>query len=210
MPHTLTMLIATHGYWIIAAIVGLESMGLPVPGETTLVTAAVYAGSTRQLSIVLVVMAATVGAIVGDNLGYWVGRRYGLTVLHRYATRLHLTPRRLKLGQFLFRAHAAKVVFFGRFVAVLRTLAGLLAGLNGMPWRQFLLANVAGGVAWAVVFGFTAFWFGERIERVRGPLSLIGTIAAVALVLAGLAAVRHAEERLETLAQTPESQRNRG
>ena len=179
--HHLGSLISAHGYVVVATVVGLESMGLPLPGETTLVTAAVYAGTTHGLNIGLVVAAACVGAIVGDNIGFWIGQRYGRGLLERYGRYLRLDARRLQLGRYLFARHGGSVVFFGRFLALLRTVAALLAGINNMPWRRFLFFNVAGGVVWASVFGIGAYVAGEQFARLEGPLAVAG------LVLGGIA-----------------------
>ena len=189
-------LIATHGYWVVAAVITLESMGLPLPGETTLVTAAIFAGTTHQLRIGLVIAAAAAGAIVGDNLGFVVGRRFGAGLLRSYGHLLRITPRRIRLGQFLFDRHGGKVVFFGRFVAVLRALAALLAGMNGMQWSRFLFFNAAGGVVWAAAFGSAAYLFGERVERLRGPVAMIGLGLAVVAVFAATWVVRRHEHAL--------------
>src|SRR3982751_1301815 len=99
---SLTDLIATHGYWLVATIVALESMGLPLPGETVLVTAAIYAGTTHELNIGVLVAAAALGATLGDNVGFWVGRRFGYRLLITHGDRVGLTVRRMKLGQFIF------------------------------------------------------------------------------------------------------------
>src|SRR4030095_12570217 len=116
----LTNAIGTYGAWIVGGTVAVESMGLPVPGETMLVAAAVYAGTTGELSIVYVVLAAIIGAIVGDNIGFWIGRTVGFRWVVRHRSRLRLTTRRLKLGQYLFQQHGGQVVFFGTLVAVPR------------------------------------------------------------------------------------------
>ena len=175
-------LVAAHGYLIVASIVGIESMGVPAPGETALVTAAIYAGTTHRLSIFLLIGAAALGAIIGDNLGYLIGRRFGYELLLRHGRRVGIDERRLKLGRFLFEQHGGKVVFFGRFMAVLRALAGVLAGAGCMHWRRFLLFNAAGGMAWAGLYGTAAYVFGDRIERLRGPLAVSGIIIAALVV----------------------------
>jgi membrane protein DedA with SNARE-associated domain len=118
-------LIAPYGYWTVGGIIALESMGLPLPGEATLVAAAVYAATTHHLNIWLVIAAAATGAIVGDNIGYWIGREIGYPLLLRYGHYVYLTEARIKLGQYLFFRHGGKIVFFGRFVAVLRALAAI-------------------------------------------------------------------------------------
>src|SRR5262249_15371812 len=127
-------LISQYGYAAVAVIVGLESMGIPLPGETVLVLSAVYAGTHSDLHIAGVVAAAALGAILGDNAGYWLGREFGYPLLLRYGRYVRLTETRIKLGQYLFLRHGGKMVFFGRFIAVLRMLAAFLAGVNRMEW----------------------------------------------------------------------------
>jgi membrane protein DedA with SNARE-associated domain len=177
---SLSELIAQHGYWIVAAAVGVESMGIPVPGETMLVTAAVHAGATHQLNIVMVMVSATVGAIVGDNLGFVIGRRFGYPLLLRHGHLLGITSSRIKFGQLMFLRHGGKVVFFGRFIAVLRAFAAVLAGVNGMPWSRFLFFNASGAVAWAGGYGTVAYLLGEQVERFTKPVSIAILVGAVA------------------------------
>jgi len=194
-------LISSYGYWAVAGIVALESMGLPVPGETTLIAAAAYAGTTHRLSIAPVVIAAAAGAIVGDNLGFWIGRGFGYRLLLRYGHYLRLTARRVKLGQYLFLRHGGKVVFLGRFVAVLRALAAFLAGANRMSWSPFLLWNAAGGVAWATLYGLAAYLFGRQVHHLLGRLGLLMLAVALVLGTVGLVFLRRHESKLEDEAE---------
>src|SRR5947209_6914884 len=166
--HTLLHLLATYGYWAVLLFVAVESMGIPFPGETMLLTAAIYAGTTHQLSLPLVIAAAAVGAILGDNLGFWIGREVGFRFLRRYGHFIRLDERKLKLGQYLFLRHGGKVVFFGRFIAVLRTWAAFLAGTNRMSWARFVLFNVLGGIIWATLFGVGGYALGGSIHRLTG------------------------------------------
>jgi membrane protein DedA with SNARE-associated domain len=165
-------LIAHYGYVAVGTVVGLESVGIPLPGETTLVAAAIFAGATHDLNIALVVAAATAGAVIGDNIGFAIGRSLGFRFLVRHGGRVGLDEGRIKLGQYLFRRHGGKVVFLGRFVALLRVLAAFLAGVNCMAWPRFLVFNFLGGAAWATVFGLGGYLFGKEIERVAGPAGL--------------------------------------
>lgn len=191
-----TQLISQYGYLAVGGIVGLESMGIPLPGETILIAAATFAGATHDLDIGLVVVAAAIGAIVGDTIGFFIGREIGLRLLHRHGPRFGLTEPRLKLGQYLFLRHGGKVVFFGRFVAVLRTLAALLAGANRMFWPRFLVFNAAGGILWATVFGFGAYLFGAAIDRYAGPVGSVLLVIAIVSALVGFVLVRRHEQVL--------------
>ena len=148
--------LATYGYWAVFFFVAIESIGIPFPGETMLLVAAIDAGTTHQLSIVLVIAAATCGAIVGDNIGFWVGREGGYRVLRRYGRYIGFDERKLKVGIYLFRKHGGKVVFFGRFVAVLRAWAAFLAGVNRMPWGRFLLFNALGDLCKSALMAWVA------------------------------------------------------
>ncbi len=180
---TIKPLIAQHGYLAVFCVVALESAGLPLPGETALVLAALFAGATGLLDIKLVIALAAAAAIFGDNFGFWAGRRFGLPLLLRHGGKLGLTDDRIKLGQYLFDHHGAKIVFFGRFVAVLRIFAAFLAGVNRYGWGQFLFYNASGGIAWALIFGLGGFAFGDAFENVAGPLGRI----LLGLVVLGLA-----------------------
>ena len=137
-PDTLHHLMQSYGLWLLFSVIMLESMGLPLPGETLLVTAALYAATEHGFSIYAVIGVAALAAVVGDNLGYLIGRSVGWPLLHRYGKYVHLTAARLRVGQYLFQQHGGKIVFFGRFVAFLRAFAALLAGANRMHWSHFL------------------------------------------------------------------------
>jgi membrane protein DedA with SNARE-associated domain len=192
----LSGLIAAHGLWIVALVIGLESMGLPLPGETCLVTAAIYAGATGNLSLVSVIAAATAGAVVGDSLGFWIGRSIGQRALIRHGSRIGITPEKIKLGRYLFLRHGGKVVFLGRFVAVLRVLAALLAGANRMAWPRFFLFNATGGLVWATVFACGAYFFGSRIEAVTGPVGITLLVLATGGLVWLVVLLRKHEARL--------------
>ena len=193
-------LIATYGFLAIGVIIALESVGLPLPGESVLVLAALYAAHHGH-SIMAVVASAAVGAMLGDNVGYWIGRGFGYRLLRRYGSRVGLSANKIKIGQYLFLRHGSTVVIFGRFVAVLRVLAAFLAGVNRMDWRRFMLANAAGAILWASVVGFGTFFFGKAVMHVTGPVGI--TLAAVALmvIVAALLFVRAHEAELEAKAE---------
>lgn len=189
-------LIAQHGYWAVLCVVMLESAGLPLPGETALLLAAGYAGATGHLNIYLVIAAAAAGAIIGDNVGFWIGRTFGLGLLQRYGKFIHLPESRLKLGQYLFERHGAKIVFFGRFIAFLRVFAALLAGVNRYRWGPFLFYNAAGGLVWASLMGIGAYVFGDAMVHVSGPLGIAALAAVVLGVLFFIYFVRREEKRM--------------
>lgn len=189
-------LIQRHGYWVVGGVIFFESMGVPLPGESLLIAAALYAATTGDIGIEWVVFAAAVGAVLGDNAGYLIGREVGPPVLARYGPRVGLTLARQRLGQFLFLSHGGKVVFLGRFVAFLRTFAALLAGANHMQWGRFLLCNALGGVFWASLYGFVPFLLGNQVHRLVGPFGIIIGAVALCVVVASVLFVRRHEARL--------------
>ena len=195
--HDITSLIQTYGYWVVLVFVAIESTGIPFPGETMLLAAAIYAGATGHLSLPLVIAAAAVGAILGDNVGYFVGREGGYRLLRRFGHIIHLDARRLKLGQYLFLRHGGKIVFFGRFVAVLRAWAAFLAGANRMRWSRFLLFNTAGGILWATLYGIGGYLLGDAMHRLTGPVGIVALILAAGVIVAGVIFLGRNERRLE-------------
>lgn len=199
--HAALHLVERFGPGLVGVIAALEATGLPLPGESLLIATAAYAGTTGRISIVAVVAAAAIGAIVGDNAGYAIGRTLGYRALQRWGRFVGLTGERLALGRYLFRRHGRKVVFAGRFVAFLRTAVALLAGANRMPWRPFLLANAAGGIGWACLYGFGAYALGNEVRRISGPVAIGLGIAAAIAVVAGVVYLRRHEAQLMDLAQ---------
>jgi membrane protein DedA with SNARE-associated domain len=197
-----TSLITKFGYWAVAGIVGLESVGLPLPGEATLIAAAVYAGTTKQLNIWLVIASASLGAIFGDNVGFWLGRELGFRVLVRYGSNVGLNEGRIKVGQYLFQLHGGKIVFFGRFFALLRIWAALLAGVNQMAWPKFLLFNAGGAVLWAALYGLGAYYLGHALESLTKPAAIVlGTVGLLVLVVL-LVFTKRREAELTAQAET--------
>jgi membrane protein DedA with SNARE-associated domain len=173
LSDALISLIPSYGPWIIFGIVALESAGVPLPGETILIAGALLAATTGQINIVAVVLAAAAGAIVGDGMGYVVGRQLGLPFLRRYGRYIRLDEDRLLIGRYLLFQYGNAIVFFGRFIAVLRMFAALLAGANCMPAGRFFFFNMTGGICWACVFGFGAYAVGAEIYKISGTLSVI-------------------------------------
>jgi membrane protein DedA with SNARE-associated domain len=190
--HHLHHLITTYGYWALALLVGLEGVGIPAPGETALISAAIYAGHSKQLNIALVIVTAALGALVGDNLGYWLGRWLGTRLLLRYGHRVGLNDSMLKLGQYLFLRYGSPIIAVGRFVAPLRMLAPFLAGANRMPWRRFFVFNLCGGLLWTTSVSTAAYTLGHVLDRLTAPAGIaVGVLTALAFALAIVQIRRH-------------------
>jgi membrane-associated protein len=176
------------GYLILAALVGTESAGVPVPGETALITAGVLANH-GELQIELVIAVAATAAIVGDNVGYLIGRTGGRRLLDRPGVLEEQRQNLLRKGETFFDAHGPKAVFLGRWVAGLRIAAAWLAGVHHMPWGTFVFWNALGGIAWAISIGLLAYWLGATAEHIVKYLGAAG-VALVVLLLLGFLAWR--------------------
>lgn len=196
MGDWLHSIVQDHGTWFVAVIIFFESMGAPLPGESLLIGAAVYAATMGGLQIEWIVLYAAIGAIMGDNAGYLLGHALGRRALRRWGGKIGLTEKRLRLGEYLFRKHGPKVVFFGRFTAFLRTFAALLAGANRMPWRRFLLWNGLGGVCWTASYGYGAYLLGDQVHKLLGPVGLVLGVVALGLLVWLIVFVRRHEARL--------------
>jgi membrane protein DedA with SNARE-associated domain len=168
-------------YVVVGGIILLESMGIPLPGEITLVSAALLAAS-GVTNVWGVAIAASIGAIVGDSIGYTVGRRGGRALLDRVGRRFprHFGPERLERAERIFAKWGVWAVFFGRFVALLRILAGPLAGALRVPYRKFLVANATGGVVWAFGTTLVIYYAGRAAERYLHDFSWIALVVAIA------------------------------
>jgi membrane protein DedA with SNARE-associated domain len=167
-------------YLLVGGIIGIESMGIPVPGEITLVTASLLAVTT-DVSPLWVAVAASAGAIVGDSIGYYIGRRGGRHLLERVGRRFpkHFGPAHLAKAERAFQKWGVWAVFFGRFIALLRILAGPLAGALRVPYGKFLMANALGGVIWAFGTVFVIYKVGEAAEKYLKDFSWIALAVAV-------------------------------
>lgn len=182
--------IAGHvGLPLLGLLVAAESMGIPMPGETALITAGIVA-SQGKLSIVAVIVVAAAAAIVGDNVGFFlIGRKSGRRLLERPGRFEAERRRALALGDPFFARHGGKAVFFGRWIAGLRTWASWLAGASEMHWRTFLFWNAAGGILWAITVGLAAYFAGNSAKHVIdavGLYALIGFVVAVGAVIGWL------------------------
>jgi membrane protein DedA with SNARE-associated domain len=194
-------LIHAYGLLVVAACIGLEGIGLPLPGETSLIVAAAIAGNRHDLNIIEVILTASAASVVGRSIGYYIGREFGYWVLLRYGVYWRLNESRIKLGQYLFLRHGGKIIIIAQFIPILRAVAGILAGANRMPRAQFLAANVVGALIWAMFFGIAAYYLGREIERVAGPMVLVLGLAAVIFIILAANFVRGHEMQLEAEAE---------
>jgi membrane protein DedA with SNARE-associated domain len=174
----------TYGYWAIFFLIAGESMGIALPGETALLAASVYAGRTHHLSIFLIILAAASGALIGDNIGYTIGYFGGFRLLRRFGKYIGVDNAKIKLGRYLFFKYGGRIVFFGRFVAILRILAALLAGVNRMHWRRFLFFNAMGGLMWATIDGTAGYFLGKEVHRLSLSAGIVTFSLATLVVIA--------------------------
>jgi membrane protein DedA with SNARE-associated domain len=185
--HLIADLIHEYGLIAVATIVALECIGFPVPGETALLGAAIAAGTKHDLNIGTVIVVAAAAAIVGRMIGYAIGRELGYRLVLQYGKYVGLTEGRIKLAQYLFLRHGGKIVSVAQFVPVLRSFAGLLAGANVMPWRNFLFANAVSSSVWAVSYGYAAYWAGREFEHSHRHVAVfLVTIAAIVIIAVGI------------------------
>ncbi len=189
MPEPLATLLARYGYVVVFLGVFLENLGVPVPGETVLLAAG-FLAHRGAFSLPWVVALGITAAILGDNLGYWIGRRGGRPLAERHGRLLGLTPSRLAAFDAFFARHGAKTVFFARFITGLRVVAALLTGMSGLPWPQFLRYNAAGAVTWATAVVLAGYLFGQSLDLLHRwtgraglfGLALVGALIALALL----------------------------
>src|SRR5262245_29403665 len=175
----------------------LENSGLPVPGETALLAGAALAHYGR-LSLGRVIITATVGAILGDNLGFVVGRRLGRSLIERYGRRVGLTNDRLELFNRFFARHGAKTVFIARFITGLRVFCAVLAGASALRWPTFLFYNATGAIVWSTVIGLAGYGLGhswDRLERLIGRSSLVALVTVGAIAAVGIVRARRTAQQ---------------
>jgi membrane protein DedA with SNARE-associated domain len=175
-----TNLLIDYGLVLLFVLVAVESAGVPLPGETAVITAAVLARPEHHhYSLLGVIVVAAAGAIVGDNVGYWLGRVGGRRLLDRFELTRNYARKVLPPSERFFHRHGAKTVFFGRFIALLRVTAAWLAGISHMSWWRFFAWNAAGGIVWAAGVSFLAYWAGEAVAKAVSHYGLYGVIGAI-------------------------------
>jgi membrane protein DedA with SNARE-associated domain len=180
--------------YLLPAIIGLESMGVPSPGETALVLAAVLA-SQGKLQIWLVILIGVASAIIGDNIGFLLGRRFGRDVLAAPGPFQAHRVRAINAGDRFFARHGAKAVFFGRWIAIVRFATAWLAGINGMRARVFFFWNALGGITWGITYGLAGYYGGQAAASVLSSVGIFGAVALVVLMLIGYVLVKRRERR---------------
>src|SRR3954466_1556735 len=190
VPAWLVDLFARYGYAVVFVGVLLENAGLPVPGETALLAGAALSRS-GTLFLPWVIATAIVGAILGDNIGFMIGRRGGRALVDRFGPKIGLTRARLAQFDAFFERHGAKTVFIARFVPGLRLFGAVLAGTSGLPWGRFLVYNASGAVAWAMTFGAVGYFLAYSWDTLEEWIGRSGlALLAAAFLIAIVAALR--------------------
>ena len=193
----MTHFFTSNGLPLLFVVVMLESFGIPLPGETALIAFAVLAAQGHY-DIVWVIVLAAAGAIVGDNLGYWLlGRIGGRALFQRWRWLRRWSDRVLPTAEKLMQRHGGKTVFFGRFITVLRYTAAWVAGLGRMPWWRFLFWNASGGILWATGVGLLAYYSGQAAADAVKRYGLFAAAGLAAVIVIGLLAVHVARKRIE-------------
>ena len=177
--------VANYGIWVVAAFIALESVGIPLPAEAALIAAGFFAARTHGIHIWDLIAAGIIAAIVGEIVGFWIGRRYGHQLLARHGSRLGLTPGRIRIGQWLFARYGGRFVFIARFLPILRNMAAVLAGTNAMAQHSFYFASATAASAWILCYGLAAYSFGEAFGNLASPAAAVLGLAAAATVLVG-------------------------
>lgn len=188
-------LVEDYGLIVLFLLVALESSGVPLPGETALVTAGVLA-SRGHFAIESVIVVAAAGAILGDNAGYWIGRKGGRRLLDQWAWTRRLRDRFVPPAERFFARHGGKTIFVARFVAVLRVIGAWVAGISHMSWWRFLVWNALGGICWAVLVGLVSFYLGHAAAEAIQRWGLIGGAAAAAVAILVFLGVHYLSKRV--------------
>ena len=192
----MTQLLSTYGVWLVAAFIALESVGLPFPAEAALMAAGFLAAGVPGFPIHLLLTAGIAAAILGNAIGFWIGRKHGQDLLLRYGPRIGLTPQRIRIGQWLFQRYGGRFIFVARFLPFLRNMAAVLAGTSAMPAARFHLAGGAAAVLWVTGYGLGSYHLGVAFAELATPAAAVLGLAAVAIVLGGPALVVRYEQRL--------------
>lgn len=175
-------LVSEYGYIAVFALLFLEDFGVPVPGETILVAASVFAG-LGKLNIFVIIPVAIAAAFIGDNLGYVIGKYGGRTLVDRYGKYVFLTPEKVNKATGYVERKGARIVVVARFIEGLRQLNGILAGTAGMPWHKFALFNLIGATLWVCTWSFVGYYGGDHIETILRYGTVLSILAALAIII---------------------------
>ncbi|HTV36744.1 MAG TPA: DedA family protein [Xanthobacteraceae bacterium] len=198
--HAVAHLVHAYGLLVVAGFIGLESIGIPLPGETALIVGSVIAGRTHELNIIAVMLIAVAASLIGRMIGYLIGAQFGYWLLLRFGSYVRITESRIKLGQYLFLEHGSPIIIIAQFIPVLRSIVGILAGANRMPWRHFLIASAIGAGLWSAFFGVAAYSFGRQFAHLAAHLWLFsgpsgwcifGVAAAIIVIVFAIFVGRH-------------------
>jgi membrane protein DedA with SNARE-associated domain len=185
MLSTLLSYFEQYGYWVVFFGVMLENAGVPVPGETTLLAAGFFA-ALGHFNLAIVMAVACLGAVLGDNAGYFIGRKLGRATLLRYGRYVGLTPKRFSMFESFFESHGDKTILVARFITGLRVFAALLAGAAHMQWPRFALYNFLGAVLWSIAIALAGYFFGHSWHLLEKWIGAIGAGALAAIIIAGV------------------------
>jgi membrane protein DedA with SNARE-associated domain len=176
--------ISNYGVWLVAVFIALESISIPLPAEAALIAAGFFAARTHGIDIYSLIAAGIVAAILGEAIGFWIGRSFGHRLLMRYGARLGFTEGRIRIGQWLFERYGGRFVFIARFLPFLRNIAAVLAGTNSMAQHSFYFASATAAAAWIIGYGLAAYSFGEAFANLASPAAVVLGLAATLIVLA--------------------------
>jgi membrane protein DedA with SNARE-associated domain len=192
----LTEFVIVYGVWLVAAFIALESIGIPLPAEATLIAAAFFCARTDSFNIWTLIATGTLAAIAGDVAGFWIGRMFGHRVLTKYGTRVGITEQRMMIGQWLFARYGGRFVFAARFLPVLRNIAAALAGTNRMAPARFYFAGALAAAAWVSFYAGAAYLFGEAFKTLATSVAVSLAMIAGAIMLALPTLILRCEKRL--------------
>jgi len=176
--------VSTYGVWLVAGFIALETIGAPLPAEAALMAAAFFAARSHELNIWLLIAVGSLAAILGNAVGYWIGKRYGYQLLMRYGRRVGLTEGRIKIGQWLFLQYGGRFVFIARFLPFLRNMAAILAGTNAMAQPAFHLASCTAAIAWVTLYSLATYSLGAAFADLAAPVAAVLGAVAILIILA--------------------------
>ncbi len=209
--HSVAPILDRWGYLALAAVMIVESFGVPAPGQTIMVAASIYS-STGRMNIFVVALVSFVTAVVGDNIGYWIGLRGGRTVVHRWGKYIFITPERLERAERFFARRGNRIIVVARFIDGLRQLNGVIAGITKMPWKTFTLYNAIGAALWVGWWTTVSYFLGSNLVKImdhahRYKWLAIGAVVVAVAVYVTLH-VRHIRRRRARAAATVPAEEN--